>query len=122
MYVATRFIALLELHGGPKKFNGGIFNPDLGAERDKCDPVPPGGIGGQCSPDYRGWSGALWFQNTRHSYWPRLADGDYATMEPWFGLFTDALPLAQERSRVWWQQGGAWFHEMMWTFGVLLAP
>lgn len=27
MYVATRFIALLEQRGGPKKFNGGILTP-----------------------------------------------------------------------------------------------
>ena len=40
-------------------------------------------------------------------------------MDPWFGMFFDALDLAKERSRVWWQQGGAWFHEMMWTFGVM---
>ena len=65
MYVATRFIALLEQRGGPKKFNGGILNPDLGSEHDRCSSVPPGGVGGQCSADYRGWSGAFWFQNTR---------------------------------------------------------
>ena len=62
MFVATRYIALCEQRGGPKKFNGGIFNPDLGGEHGRCTAVPPGGVGGQCSADYRGWSGAFWFQ------------------------------------------------------------
>ena len=42
MYVATRYIALLEMRGGPKKFNGGILNPDLGALASYCTSVPPG--------------------------------------------------------------------------------
>lgn len=49
MYVATRFIALLEQRGGPKKFNGGILTPDLGALHHYCTDVPAGGVGGQCS-------------------------------------------------------------------------
>jgi alpha-L-fucosidase 2 len=103
MFVATRFIALLEQRGGPKKFNGGIFSPDLGALHHYCTDVPAGGVGGQCSADYRGWSGAFWFQNTRHSYWPRLSDADFDTMTPWFDMFTRLLPLAEERSQVWFQ-------------------
>ena len=65
-----------------KKFNGGLFNPDLGSLASYCSSVPPGGVGGLCSADYRGWGGAFWFQNTRHSYWPRLAAGDFDAMEP----------------------------------------
>ena len=40
-------------------------------------------------------------------------------MQPWFEMFTRALPLAEARSRLWYQHGGAWFHEMMWSFGVM---
>jgi hypothetical protein len=51
MFVATRYIALCEQRGGPKKFNGGIFNPDLGSLHGYCTDVPAGGVGGQCSAD-----------------------------------------------------------------------
>ena len=50
-----------------------------------------------------------------------LADGDFDAMDPWFELFAKALPLAEARTRLWFQHGGAWFHEMMWTFGVRIA-
>ena len=63
--------------------------------------------------------GAYWFQNTRHSYWPRLADGDFDTMEEWFKMFTENLPLAEARSKLWFGHRGAWHHEMMWNFGAM---
>ena len=63
--------------------------------------------------DYRGWSGAFWFQNTLHSYWPRLADADFDTMEPWFDMFVETLPLAEERNQAWYRHRGAWWHEMV---------
>jgi hypothetical protein len=84
-----------------------ILAQDLGALHHYCTDVPAGGVGGQCSADYRGWSGAFWFQNTRHSYWPRLADADYDAMEPWFDMFVDILPLAEERSQVGTRHSGA---------------
>ena len=48
----------------------------------------------------------------RHSYWPRLADADFDTMEPWFNMFVKVMLLAEARTELWWQHRGAWWHEM----------
>ena len=40
-------------------------------------------------------------------------------MEPWFDMFVDVMPLAEARTELWWQHRGAWWHEMMWSFGAM---
>ena len=34
-------------------------------------------------------------------------------------MFVDVMPLAEARTELWWQHRGAWWHEMMWSFGVM---
>ena len=73
--------------GSPIKFNGSIFTVEKvpGASPETADG----------DPDWRYWGGSYWFQNTRLSYWPMLASGDFEMMEPWFRMYLEALPLEQ---------------------------
>ena len=99
-YALQRFIGACAGRGGsPIKFNGSIFTvqgPD---------------------PDYRAWGGPYWFQNTRLVYWPMLAAGDFDTMQPLFRMYGEALPLARERTRLYFGHDGAFFPETMYFWG-----
>ncbi|HUU69767.1 MAG TPA: DUF5703 domain-containing protein, partial [Planctomycetota bacterium] len=99
-YALQRFIGACAGRGGsPIKFNGTIFTvqgPD---------------------PDYRAWGGPYWFQNTRLVYWPMLAAGDFDTMQPLLKMYLDALPLARERTRIYYGHDGAYFPETMYFWG-----
>lgn len=86
----------------PIKFNGSIFTVDT----EKFD------------PDYRQWGGPYWWQNTRLPYWPMLACGDFDLMRPVCRMYQDTLPLAIERTRVWFGHGGAFFPETMYFWGM----
>jgi hypothetical protein len=82
----------------PIKFNGTIFNVD----------------GGGFDADYRAWGGPYWWQNTRLPYWPMLACGDFDLMRPMFRMYQDTLPLAAERTRIWFGHDGAFVAETMY--------
>lgn len=93
----------------PIKFNGSIFT------------VEPGFTGGQTfDADWRKWGDCFWWQNTRLSYYPMLAQGDFDMTAPLFRLYLDTLPLAQERVRAWYdgKAQGAWWPETMTPFGT----
>lgn len=91
----------------PIKFNGSLFTADWGLPKEEFD------------ADYRRWGGCYWLQNTRLIYWPMLAAGDYDMMRPFFAMYRDTLPLAEERVRRWWGHGGAWWPETMYFWGAL---
>ena len=96
-YALQRFVSACAGRGAfPIKFNGSIFT-----------------VG-----DYRAWGPAYWFQNTRLPYWPMLASGDWEMMRPLFEMYYQALPLAQERTRVFFGHDGAFFPETMLFFGT----
>ncbi len=90
----------------PIKFNGSIFTVDAEVDSHRFD------------ADYRRWGGPYWFQNTRLAYWPMLPAGDFEMMQPLFGMYLDALPLAAHRTRVYFGHGGAYFPETMFFFGA----
>ncbi len=94
----------------PIKFNGSIFNVDT----VRKDGDVPAGL----DADFRRWGGAYWFQNTRQIYWPMLANGDFDLMLPLFRMYVDALPLAKERTRVYYDHEGAFFPETMYFWGA----
>ena len=103
-YALQRFITACAGRGArPIKFNGTIFN------------MGPDGNGA----DFRMWGGPYWQQNTRLVYWPMAAAGDYEMLDPWFRMFLDTLPEAEARTRYFYDQGGAYFPEVMWWFGTL---
>jgi alpha-L-fucosidase 2 len=114
-YVLQRFMSACSGRGGaPIKFNGSIFNVEkfIGA-----DPETPAG-----NPDWRQWGGGIWFQNTRHSYWPMLAAGDFDMMQPLFRMYREALPLNQARIKAAYGfENAAQFPEITQFWG-LTAP
>ena len=83
----------------PIKFNGSIFNVD---GRD---------------PDYRGWGGGYWWQNTREAYWAMPYAGDYDLMLPLFAMYKNALPLREAATKKYYGHGGAFFPETMYFWG-----
>ncbi len=83
------------------KFNGSIFT--LPWEKD---------------PDYRRWGGAQWFQNARVSYWPCVAAGDYDLLAPFYRQYLDNLPMARQRTRLYYGHEGAFFPETQCFWGT----
>jgi len=89
----------------PIKFNGSIFTVDA---EDK---------GRRFDADYRRWGGPYWFQNTRLPYWSMLLSGDFDLMQPLFGMYMRALPLARRRTRKYFGHGGVFLPETMFFWG-----
>lgn len=90
----------------PIKFNGSLFTVDWGVEGEAYD------------PDYRRWGGHFWFQNTRLSYWPMLASGDWLDMDSLFAFYVRLLPLAEARTQLYFGHGGAFFPETLTPWGT----
>ena len=111
-YVLQRFMNACSGRGAsPIKFNGSIFTVE------KTPGAPPETADGD--PDWRCWSGSYWFQNTRLSYWPMLASGDFEMMEPWFRMYLNALPLSKARMQAYYKfEGAASFQETMNFWGM----
>ncbi len=107
-YALQRFINACGGRGAyPIKFNGSIFT------------VPTQENNGVTyDADYRRWGGTYWFQNTRLTYWPMLAAGDFDLMQPFFKMYCDALPLAIERTQKYFHHGGAFFPETITFWGA----
>ena len=105
-YILQRFINACGGRGAyPIKFNGSIFTVDPRLPNEEYD------------ADYRRWGGPYWFQNTRLPYWPMLASGDFDLMQPLFRMYLDALPLAKERTRLYFGHDGAFFPETIYFWG-----
>ncbi len=96
----------------PVKFNGGLFT--VGHD------LPPGQASKNenHSPDYRAWGNSYWNQNNRLLYWPLLATGDFDLLQPWFALYLNALPLAKERTQIYFHHAGASYPETMLFWGL----
>jgi len=111
-YVLQRFMNACSGRGGsPIKFNGSIFTVE------KTPGASPETMDGD--PDWRCWSGSYWFQNTRLSYWPMLATGDFEMMEPWFRMYLKALPLSKARMQAYYKfENSASFQETMNFWGM----
>lgn len=111
-YVLQRFMNAGSGRGGsPIKFNGSIFCVE------KVPGASPTTADGD--PDWRNWGGSYWFQNTRLSYWPMLASGDFDMLEPWFRMYRDALPLSKARMKeIYKFTDAASFQETMSFWGM----
>ncbi|MDP4273402.1 MAG: DUF5703 domain-containing protein [Bacteroidota bacterium] len=102
----------------PLKFNGGIFT---------MDPPDPGliqhytshyKINAKVTPDYRRWGNLFMGQNQRLIGWPGLASGDFDLVSPSLKFYTDRLPVAEARSKLYWNHGGAAFAEPLDLSGL----
>lgn len=106
-YALQRFVGACGGRGSfPIKFNGSIFT------------VEAHGDGVDFDADFRRWGGPYWFQNTRLLYWPMLAAGDFDLMEALFHMYREALPLARQRTQVYFGHEGAFFPETMYFWGA----
>jgi len=110
-YALQRYIAACAGRGAsPIKFNGSLFvdgkNPNDGTK--------------PFNPDNRSWGPCYWFQNTRLIYWPLLAAGDFDEMQPLFRMYREILPLALERTKIYYNHSGAFFPETQFFFGAYL--
>lgn len=106
-YALQRYINACAGRGAmPIKFNGSLFTVDAVDGDEHYD------------ADYRRWGGPYWFQNTRLPYWSMLAAGDLDLMTPLFAMYRDALPLAREKTRLYWGHAGASFVETIYFFGL----
>ena len=97
-YAHQRFINACTLRGRfPVPFNGTTLTMD----RPAGYPSYFGISGVARNADYRDWDGnRLFWQNTRHSYWPLLTSGDYDMTEALARVTRDMLPICRERAMV----------------------
>jgi hypothetical protein len=112
-YILQRYMMAASSRGTyPPKFNGGLFT--VGHDL----PEGTGASRAQHDADYRAWGSPYWNQNNRLLYWPLIATGDFDLLKPWFALYTNALPLAQDRTRLYFHHEGAAFIETMNFWGL----
>lgn len=105
-YVRQRYLIACAGRGAyPIKFNGSLFTADWNLPDAPFD------------ADYRRWGGAYWFQNTRLPYWTLPAAGDTDFLRPLVKMYLDALPLAEFRTRRWFDHDGAFFPETLYFWG-----
>lgn len=89
------------------KFNGSIFTTE-----------PLFVTGEPFNPDYRRWGGDYWWQNTRLSYEPMLARGEFDRMESLFRMYERAVAGCAARAKIYYDADGVYFPETMTSFGM----
>ncbi|HVY75728.1 MAG TPA: DUF5703 domain-containing protein, partial [Puia sp.] len=112
-YAMQRFMTACAGRGKyPIKYNGSLFT--VGHD------LPPDSLSNDLhhDADYRRWGSCYWNQNVRHVYWPLIASGDYDMLMPWFNMYVNALPLAKDRTRLYYHHNGASFIETMLFWGL----
>ena len=112
-YAMQRYMMACSSRGEwPVKFNGGLFTVghDLPARAKQT--------AAEHDPDYRAWEESYWNQNNRLLYWPLLATGDDDLLAPWFGMYLKALPLAKDRTQLYYHHDGASLPETMQFWGL----
>ncbi len=96
----------------PTKFNGGLFT--VGHDmQDAVESTPQ-----NHNPDFRAWGGSYWNQNNRLLYWPLISTGDFDLIKPWFDMYLNALPLAKNRTEIYFHHAGAAFIETIDFWGL----
>lgn len=112
-YIMQRYMMAASSRGPfPAKFNGGLFT--VGHDM----PVDVDSTNASHNPDFRAWGNSYWNQNNRLLYWPLIATGDADLIAPWFDMYMRALPLAEDRTRLYFHHSGASFIETMNFWGL----
>lgn len=112
-YALQRYMMACSSRGAfPAKFNGGLFT----VGHDMTPGIKESNV--NHGPDYRAWEECYWNQNNRLLYWPLIATGDYDLLQPWFSMYVHALPLAKDRTQIYYQHDGASLPETMYFFGL----
>jgi alpha-L-fucosidase 2 len=96
----------------PTKFNGGLFTVghDMPANVESTNK--------DHNPDFRAWGNSYWNQNNRLLYWPLIETGDSDLLKPWFDMYVNALPLAKDRTQIYFHHAGAAFIETGYFWGL----
>ena len=93
----------------PIKFNGSLFT--VPAADKKLEDA-----------DYRQWGPGYWWQNTRASYHPMCAAGDFEMMDPLFNMYAhDLMPFFKFRTKKYLGHGGAYIPECIYFWGDMFA-
>ncbi|HTV60981.1 MAG TPA: DUF5703 domain-containing protein [Verrucomicrobiae bacterium] len=112
-YMMQRYMMACSSRGAfPVKFNGGLFTVGhdlpVGAQSDDRNH----------DPDYRAWGNSYWNQNNRLLYWPLIEMGDFDLLKPWFDMYVRDLPLAKDRTWIYFHHSGASLPETMLFWGL----
>ena len=112
-YAIQRYMTACAGRGAqPLKYNGSLFT--VGHDL-------PAGVSSSADnhdPDFRMWGSSFWNQNTRLVYWPLIASGDDDLLAPWFNMYVQALPLARDRTRLYFHHDGGAFIETINFWGL----
>lgn len=112
-YAVQRYMMACSSRGElPPKFNGGPFTVGHDVRKGEKQSHE------NHDPDYRAWGDSYWNQNNRLLYWPLIATGDLDLLKPWFDMYLNALPLATDRTRIYYHHAGANFPETMEFWGL----
>jgi alpha-L-fucosidase 2 len=112
-FMMQRYMMAASSRGAlPTKFNGGLFTvghdmPENGESTPKDH-----------DPDFRAWGSSYWNQNNRLLYWPLVQTGDFDLLKPWFDMYLNALPLAEDRTQSYFHHRGAAFIETGYFWGL----
>jgi alpha-L-fucosidase 2 len=112
-YIMQRYMMATSSRGKyPVKFNGGLFTVGHDMPDDKES------TNADHNPDFRAWGSSYWNQNNRLLYWPLIMTGDYDLLKPWFEVYLQALPMAQDRTQIYYHHAGAAFIETGYFWGL----
>ncbi|HTV42137.1 MAG TPA: DUF5703 domain-containing protein [Candidatus Sulfotelmatobacter sp.] len=112
-YAMQRYMMACSSRGEyPVKFNGGLFTVGHDMPEDEDSTTA------DHNPDFRAWGNSYWNQNNRLLYWPLIATGDEDLLQSWFQMYFNALPLAEDRARIYYHHEGAAFVETMYFWGL----
>jgi hypothetical protein len=112
-YIMQRYMMAASSRGAfPTKFNGGLFTVGHDMPDNKESTAR------DHSPDFREWGNSYWNQNNRLLYWPLMQTGDFDLLKPWFDMYIKALPLAKDRTQIYFHHDGASFIETMYFWGL----
>jgi hypothetical protein len=112
-YIMQRYMMAASSRGTlPTKYNGGPFT----VGHDVTGNVESNAR--NHNPDFRSWDGSYWNQNNRLLYWPLIQTGDFDLLKPWFAMYMNALPLAKDRTQLYFKHGGAAFIETIDFWGL----
>jgi len=107
-YALQRYIFATNAMGNhPIKFNGYMYTVETQE--------------GNNDPDWRRWGPGFWFMNTRALYWPMFTSGDHAFFDAYFDLYMNALPMAKERTKIYYGHEGAYIPEQIYFWGGYLT-
>ena len=120
-YAMNRYMTAICGRGKyPIKFNGSILTVGhriIDGKGDAAEQMAAQNVENH-DPDFRDWGSCFWNQNIRHTYYPLAASGDYDLLMPWLDMYTNALPLAKDRTRLYYGHNGASFIETIHFWGL----